>query len=1609
MSITSVVNDTVTSESVINALKPLPPTISGYSVGGLDDTALDPAGGQTVQINGTGFLAGATITFDGSAVAVVTYVNPNRLTFTSPAKSAGTYTIYVVNPDGGTAIFIPGIIYSVLPTWTTSAGTLGSYYETTSISNTVVASGDAPITYSLFSGSLPTGSTLYANGVITGTAPVDSSSTTYSFTIEAIDAQLQGSTRSFSLTINVDAVTWVSPANNTTYTSAVDSAIANVALSATDAAGYAVSYSANALPTGLSLTGSNIAGTPTVIADSSTLLTATAATTNRTATRTINWSITVANDVYFEYNTLLIPGASTTFVDDASTNNFAVTINGDTKPNNTNPYTPGYYSNLFDGTVDRLVPSANAAFAFGTGAFCIEAWMYNTTLKNYSCLVTTRPDNSNYADAYHIGFDSVGGLSLYVNDTSRAGCPAGTVILNIWQHLVCCRNASGLVSIYINGVRKGTETVTTNFTRNLLGIADFPTTPAEGLIGYISNLRLVKGSSVYDPTQTSITVPTTPLTAIANTSILTCQSNRFIDNSTNNFTLTVFGDTKIQSFQPFTPNTSYSTYGSGYFDGTGDYLTSPANTAFAFAKGDLTVQMWIYPTATITTPANIGLFYIEEVNGLVVGLSNGYIAMGRRTIAYDLTSTYIPIVNTWTHIAVTRSGATAWIFANGVQVGTVTAAGGDPNNNSNYVCTTGLPTIAGNYAGGAGFGYFPGYISDIQVVKGTAVYTTTFTPPAAPLTAIANTSLLTLQNNQSVNNNVFLDNSTNNFLVTRNGNTTQGTFSPYGGNWSNFYGTTTMGWQTPAASATTIIGTATLTSASTFTVEAWVYQLTRHSGGGAALGYVFGSMNISGGQADWTIGPNSDGKLTVFWYNSGNNICNSTNTIPLNTWTHIAVSISAGAISMYINGVKETLTGTTTATTTSGSPLGYLASGGYAYGGSTWQGFNGYISNLRVVKSALYSETFTPSTTPLTAISGTSLLTCQSNRFIDTSINSFTLTITNALTIQRFSPFSPVITTPTSYSGSFNGSSDYLTWSGNTVGTGAMTFECWFFYTASFGGIATFIGPGSGISGGLNCNLNDSTTFSFDRYGVSATNYTVPTISANTWNHVAFVRNSSNLATVFLNGVRSSTGAVSDTYSYTTSAAIGYTGGIVPRHFTGYISDARLVVGSNVYDPTQTTITVPTAPLTAIANTSILTCQSPTLIDNSTNRFTITAAGSPKPTTVNPFGFTSTTTEGYAANTIGGSGYFDGTGDYLTVPSTTAFAMGTGAYTIEAWVYVTSRSTEASIWATGANNNNFLITTGGLLRLYNGTSYTGTTVIPLNTWAHVAVVRTSTASNGTRLFVNGVSDLVFTDTTNQTSATTGVIGVNGTGGEQYFFGYISNLRVIKGQALYTSNFVPPSAPLTAIQNTVLLNNMTGAGIYDAAMMTNMETVADAKLSTAISKFGGSSVSFDGTGDYLSNYNPSYSLSVGSGDFTYECWLYVNALPGLVTSVYHLKNDTGLATTVFVLELTTNGAISISTGTAIIASGTAGKITTGSWIHFACVRTSGVFKTFFNGIQDISVANTTAYNGTYLYIGAWRYSSYDNSLNGYIDDIRITKGYARYTSNFTPQAVALEQF
>ena len=238
-------------------------TDSSYNV--VDDTAVSTAGGY-IKVIGTGFLIGCVVYTQGTAATTTTFVSATEVRAELPSNSSGTLLLYLVNPDNSAAIYLSGVVFSGVPAWSTDA-TLTAAYEQVSYSQALIATGDATVSYSLKSGStLPDGVTLNpTTGVLSGTTPVIASgSTTYTFTIIATDGQNQDTERLFSLTINHDVVTWVSPADNTTYSLSVDEAISNVELSATSASGKTVSYGANSLPTGLSISGANVAGTPTV-------------------------------------------------------------------------------------------------------------------------------------------------------------------------------------------------------------------------------------------------------------------------------------------------------------------------------------------------------------------------------------------------------------------------------------------------------------------------------------------------------------------------------------------------------------------------------------------------------------------------------------------------------------------------------------------------------------------------------------------------------------------------------------------------------------------------------------------------------------------------------------------------------------------------------------------------------------------------------------------------------------------------------------------------------------------------------------------------------------------------------------------------------------------------------------------------------------------------------------------------------------------------------------------------------------------------------------------------------------------------------------------------
>ena len=184
------------------------------------------------------------------------------------------------------------------------------------------------------------------------------------------------------------------------------------------------------------------------------------------------------------------------------------------------------------------------------------------------------------------------------------------------------------------------------------------------------------------------------------------------------------------------------------------------------------------------------------------------------------------------------------------------------------------------------------------------------------------------------------------------------------------------------------------------------------------------------------------------------------------------------------------------------------------------------------------------------------------------------------------------------FNGGSNGSGSYLSMSpGFTMGSGAYTIEGWIYlpnFTSPYGILGNFTTP----NGPMSLFVTNSTTFSTDSYGGGGSfSYTVPTMSTNTWYYFALTRNASSQSTLFLGTTpggtanRSSSGVVTDAINYNSGGGnilnIGtYYGQNWPSG--GYITNLRVVIGSYVYAPTSTSITVPYAPLTAIANTKYL-------------------------------------------------------------------------------------------------------------------------------------------------------------------------------------------------------------------------------------------------------------------------------------------------------------------------------------------------------------------------------------------------------------------------------------
>ena len=416
------------------------------------------------------------------------------------------------------------------------------------------------------------------------------------------------------------------------------------------------------------------------------------------------------------------------------------------------------------------------------------------------------------------------------------------------------------------------------------------------------------------------------------------------------------------------------------------------------------------------------------------------------------------------------------------------------------------------------------------------------------------------------------------------------------------------------------------------------------------------------------------------------------------------------------------------------------------------------------------------------------------------------------------------------------------------------------------------------------------------------------------------------------------------------------------------------------------------------------------ITDSSSNSYTITASGDAHAGTFSPY------------RDGGYSSYFDGSGDYLSISSSSDFNIGADA-TFECWCYPTATATASPgdlllLVYGGSNNTAWLSYTGASkfeFRLgYTGSwaqTLTSTNTFGLNQWYHVVGVRSSGTSY---LFVNGVQEASGSNSTDL-SALGNSVYVGSQGTVRQFQGYISDARIVNGTAIYTSAFTPPTERLTAVTNTKLLtchlpyfkdgssndHSITVNGDPETKPFGPYDYQAYSKSTN------GGSIHFDGTGDYLTVYDTG--LSVGNNSaFTVEFWFLTSKDPDALQNIWNTYSSSTASMTDEQLKFAYNnqntGAIYLydRQNSGNILEVTNKKLGRNTWNHFCWTRdASNNHKFYINGEQIGTSTSSTSYDTNRMAFGVREYNTANAPLDGNISDFRLVKGTVVYSGEFTP--------
>ena len=383
---------------------------------------------------------------------------------------------------------------------------------------------------------------------------------------------------------------------------------------------------------------------------------------------------------------------------------------------------------------------------------------------------------------------------------------------------------------------------------------------------------------------------------------------------------------------------------------------------------------------------------------------------------------------------------------------------------------------------------------------------------------------------------------------------------------------------------------------------------------------------------------------------------------------------------------------------------------------------------------------------------------------------------------------------------------------------------------------------------------------------------------------------------------------------------------------------------------------------------------------------------------------------GVAADDSGYAINFDGN-DNLSLSSTADLNPENGVFTLEFWLKPASwdassfntvyhNSVVNGLYLGKDNSENFVV------RSSNNTSYIEATELPpIGKYTHVAAVRDGSVLY---LFYNGALQKSVANSFNFATAATFISSTGGPG--EYYTGRISNLRFVKGTALYTSTFTPPSSPLTSVTNTKLLCCNSDQTTSATTTPGTISAGGDPAVESGPFPFnvsGKYSVGFDGSGDYLSIAdNDAWYIET---DYTAECWFNCDALTGAGwDAIFGQWQSNGAnATNGWVLEYVgTNLDFYYMTSGGSYSYKTIGTPALQTWHHFAISKSGSTTRLFLNGSEGVSSFDMGAQqNGTGVFtVGG--YVAGGGYFNGRVSNVRITKGQALYTSNFTPSTTPL---